>query len=449
MRRFLWLFIFFALVKISYSQEFLPDTLRSCNGDSVLLKSVIEGVTIDTWAMGNVTNVIAEDTSQIWADTYAWYYAYGEADLMTPHWDSTLVMILDVGIATPDTTIECGDTITVAGNAAGYSYLWMPGDLTGQEVAIFPRDTTAYVAQIINTSNPVEYCYDTLLITVEPVIVVDTLIQTEKACPDVKEAAVDIDLSGGFPPYHYSWQEGYPYFQDSSILLNVADGNYVVSITDSLGCRLNYPFEVKAWELPEIEIETEPGDTIYFTKPFIDIAYTNLSGDTSSNPQYQINSFFWDLGDGTTEDQEAFSYEYKVEDPLAEEPQTFNLKFSYNTFYGCPGKDSTTIILKPVKMLVANVLSPNGDDKNQFFKVELDGASGHEEDMFVNDFYLRSELYVVNRWGNVVYEDKDYKNDWEGSNLSNGTYYYILKCWGKNTEKGRPHVYRGVLHIFR
>ncbi|MFB0923785.1 MAG: gliding motility-associated C-terminal domain-containing protein, partial [Vicingaceae bacterium] len=37
-----------------------------------------------------------------------------------------------------------------------------------------------------------------------------------------------------------------------------------------------------------------------------------------------------------------------------------------------------------------------------------------------------SSLVVFNRWGNSVYENNDYQNDWSPSNISVGTYYYIL-----------------------
>jgi hypothetical protein len=37
-----------------------------------------------------------------------------------------------------------------------------------------------------------------------------------------------------------------------------------------------------------------------------------------------------------------------------------------------------------------------------------------------------SSLIIYNRWGTVVYESKNYLNDWTGDNHSDGVYYYIL-----------------------
>ncbi|MFY7652861.1 MAG: gliding motility-associated C-terminal domain-containing protein [Chitinophagaceae bacterium] len=36
-------------------------------------------------------------------------------------------------------------------------------------------------------------------------------------------------------------------------------------------------------------------------------------------------------------------------------------------------------------------------------------------------------MYIYNRWDNLVYQSKNYTNNWDGKGLSNGTYYYILK----------------------
>ena len=46
--------------------------------------------------------------------------------------------------------------------------------------------------------------------------------------------------------------------------------------------------------------------------------------------------------------------------------------------------------------------------------------------------YPNSVLTVIGRWGKVVYEQKNYQNDWEGFNEKGtkvpvGAYYYILK----------------------
>ena len=44
--------------------------------------------------------------------------------------------------------------------------------------------------------------------------------------------------------------------------------------------------------------------------------------------------------------------------------------------------------------------------------------------------YPENELQVFSRWGNLVFTQKGYKNlwsgDWNGEELPDGTYFYIL-----------------------
>lgn len=68
---------------------------------------------------------------------------------------------------------------------------------------------------------------------------------------------------------------------------------------------------------------------------------------------------------------------------------------------------------------IPNGISPNGDGVNDFW--------------FIRWLYKYpdSEVIIVNRWEDIVYEAKPYNNDWygtyNGKTLPEGTYYYILK----------------------
>lgn len=67
-------------------------------------------------------------------------------------------------------------------------------------------------------------------------------------------------------------------------------------------------------------------------------------------------------------------------------------------------------------VVVPNVITPNGDGKNDVFTI--DGLELHPN----------HTLSIFNRWGNEVYRSKGvYKNDWNGNGLNEGTYYYLLK----------------------
>lgn len=80
-----------------------------------------------------------------------------------------------------------------------------------------------------------------------------------------------------------------------------------------------------------------------------------------------------------------------------------------------------------------NVFSPNGDGKNEKFII-----GGIEK-------YPGAKLQVFNRWGSQVYRSNDYRNDWNGSDLNEGTYFYILEV---NKPDGMKS-YKGWVFIVR
>jgi gliding motility-associated-like protein len=68
---------------------------------------------------------------------------------------------------------------------------------------------------------------------------------------------------------------------------------------------------------------------------------------------------------------------------------------------------------------IPNIITPNQDNLNDIFFVNcLENTIG-------------AVLKIYNRWGNQVYENNDYKNDWNGSYqnkpLPDGTYFYMLQ----------------------
>ena len=79
--------------------------------------------------------------------------------------------------------------------------------------------------------------------------------------------------------------------------------------------------------------------------------------------------------------------------------------------------------------MIPNGFSPNGDGVNDNFEVKgLDEFTG-------------VKLNVFNRWGSTVYENGDYKNNWNGKNLSgedlsDDTYFFILEIPNKKTYNG-------------
>lgn len=84
--------------------------------------------------------------------------------------------------------------------------------------------------------------------------------------------------------------------------------------------------------------------------------------------------------------------------------------------------------------IIPNVFSPNKDNKNDVFYIK--GLKGDN-----------NMLVIYNRWGQIVYENPNYKNEWNGStnkgeDLPDGVYFYLLE--GANDKK-----YQGFVHLMR
>jgi gliding motility-associated-like protein/uncharacterized repeat protein (TIGR01451 family) len=109
----------------------------------------------------------------------------------------------------------------------------------------------------------------------------------------------------------------------------------------------------------------------------------------------------------------------------------------YHFIYTNPNACADTVVITVLStdLIIPNVFTPNNDGKNDVFKI-----SGLES-------FPGSQLIVINRWGNEVYKSEDYLNNWDGSGLAEGTYYYILNRRERNggftTFKGWVLLKRG------
>ena len=94
----------------------------------------------------------------------------------------------------------------------------------------------------------------------------------------------------------------------------------------------------------------------------------------------------------------------------------------------CPSStDEVAIHLNP--FAVPNGFSPDGDGINDNFVIQ--GLA----------YYSAAVFKVFDRWGDIVYKNDTYKNDWNGVNKNNeplvdDTYYYTLELSSGDTFSG-------------
>ena len=87
------------------------------------------------------------------------------------------------------------------------------------------------------------------------------------------------------------------------------------------------------------------------------------------------------------------------------------------------------------RFFIPNVITPSDvDNKNDQF--EIKGL----------DKFEQNEIVIFNRWGDHVFEAKDYQNDWKAKGLNAGSYFYVLTVTDR---QGGVHTFKGWIQVIK
>ena len=320
-----------------------------------------------------------------------------------------------------------------------YNFIWSTGQTTNS-ITVYPMETTDYTVIVKEASSGAVVCQSApFTVEVMPRFEVK-FRQVKLTCSNRDEengrnaqviAAVDSLSAVYAPPFVYQWDVSPLHIAPSDPTWAIgleAYKYYYIKVTDARGCMQRDSVKLKAYPNPIVEISTDPKDTVYLQNPHVTYSFENLSADT-----LDISNFYWILNSTynltSTEPEPRFTY-VETGDFITE------LKV-YNP-QGCDTTYRKTIKVEPVKLKIPNVFTPNGDGYNDYFIISLDNGSGinpsggdskgtrddvleYENYEPLSSYYESTELTIFNRWGRIVYHSKDYQNDWDGDNLSDGT----------------------------
>lgn len=353
-------------------------------------------------------------------------------------------------------------TLSVPNNYL-YTYLWTPGGKTTNSITVRPFSTTTYRV-VVRDQDSTIVCEPQITVEVMPRFEMK-FRQVKLTCSNREEengrnaqvlAAVD-SLGNVFePPFTYQWEVSPLHIapNDPSWAIGLeAYKYYYIKVTDGRGCLQRDSVKLKAYPNPLVEISTDPGDTVYLQNPHVTYSFENLSADS-----LEISNFYWILNSQynitSNEEEPRFTY-VEVGD--------YNTELKVYNPQGCDTSYYKTVKVNPVKLKIPNVFTPNGDGINDYFIITLDGGSDmpgesknrdgddggssleYENYEPLNRYYESSELTVFNRWGRIVFHSKDYQNDWDGDDLPDATYFYVLKCKGLKNDA----TYQGSVMILK
>ena len=140
-------------------------------------------------------------------------------------------------------------------------------------------------------------------------------------------------------------------------------------------------------------------------------------------PSMSVLTNVWDIGDEINYSEAEFTHIYQKEIG-ASYPKEYiiSLDVLFDNF--CTSSDSSSLMVCE-GVMIPNIITPNGDGQNEVFRIP-----GYFEKM------APCSISLYDRWGNLVYENSNYQNDWngvtsEGKATNGDTFFYNLRCDNK------------------
>ena len=360
-------------------------------------------------------------------------------------------------------------TVNVIQGTPPYSYSWNNG-ATGSTITGLAAGT--YTVTVTDANGCTETMSST--ITQPQQALMMTGNTSSSNCLAGVGGSVSVSPVGGTAPYTYNWTNG----ANTQNLTNVPQGSYTVVITDANGCTAQSEFTVTdlsafnaqadgptticVGNLAYLIADSIPGATYqwylngqtlggaiypHFVTPVAG-SYTvtiqhacgtftsqpiNITVNSAANITVSPNVIICPgestqlLASGgvnyTWTPATGLDYP-NVPNPVASPATSTTYTVEVENAEGCRASAQVLVTVFCDTLIIPSGYSPNNDGVNDGFVIV-----GIEK-------YPDNKIWIYNRWGNLVYKESGYKNEWNGySNVSGiyigkkvpaGTYFYVL-----------------------
>ena len=277
-----------------------------------------------------------------------------------------------------------------------------------------------------------------------------TFDQFTKGCRDDSEsggckAQAEVNIEGGVAPYTYHWNDKFN--QNDSIAIGLCEKPISVIIRDEGGCVYGSIFDAEIFPAAVYTIEAFP-EEVFITKPIVD--FEIITEDA------YIETYLWEFK--RPEDGEVAIGTANTENAtyvFPDIPAFYDISLRTENIDGC---DTTVHLknfeIKELNFCIPNVITPNGDGANDVWIFKILGAgsggddsgntlkyTGYEdvtkcsgEDLIFEDHFKSSQLTIINRGGQTVYECSNCTEYWDGGGLPDGVYFYVFSWTGQYSE---------------
>lgn len=273
-----------------------------------------------------------------------------------------------------DTTICSGDTINVSITGVSNA-LWTPTNSLSNpdsvSTLVYPTSSTTYTITFTNVCGIVNADYTVNVLGIASQISNDTII-----CPN------DTALIWASNSSQYLWTPSSSLSNPDSSHTYAFPTNpttYSVDLQNNAGCSVTLSVFIDVHPLPYVNAGSDL--IIYFGQE------VNLQGTTNAN------SFTWHSSD--------YMSCTSCLNPIVSPDQTESYILSVVDTNGCTNADTVFIYINGV-LYVPNTFTPNNDGINDVFEIQ-----GKE----IKEF----ELWIFNRWGEVLYNTKNMNSYWDGT----------------------------------
>jgi len=333
--------------------------------------------------------------------------------------------------------IPCGGsatlTPTVSGGYPPYTINW-PGGVSGPSITVSPLDNTVYSATVVDDCGSTAVAQ--FFVELDPLPPINmSIIGPSTVMEACDQSTVNIIRPQGVPgdvtlTFSFSGQAEHGQDYDWPASAVIPDG--VLNIT--------MPFEANEDGL------ADDGETATITATFTD----DCGRTTSASVTFTIIDAPF-LGVAT----EDFIIECRPDSMLlvaqgiggvgnltyswsngTDGPSTYvtmqvpgNYTVTVTDACGRTAQDAA-VITTICDVVIPNVITPNGDGNNDRFVIE-------------GILYVSNTVKIFNRWGQEVFTANNYRNQWGGDDLPDGTYFYEVKV------ARRDEPYTGHLTILR